>query len=235
MDADSDNITGVGFANCLTRDGQGGPSSNLPMGGFKHTGAADGTSVDDYATFGQLTTRTIGQTVQISNQSAASSASIIFGTGGAAGLIDSTYDFYEINFRTTVPTTAAGPLVLDTSKDGGANWIVTGYSYANFVTTAVPGSGNFGLEGQAAIILVPSCSNNAAYGVSGRIRFNSPSQASLTKNFGFDCEHFDGSHYDRYCGSGACLTDTGAINAVRIRFSNGTMATGNFVLLAYRK
>lgn len=37
----------------LTRDGQTTPSANLPMGGFKHTGVADGTSRNQYATVGQ--------------------------------------------------------------------------------------------------------------------------------------------------------------------------------------
>jgi microcystin-dependent protein len=54
MDADSNNIAGDGFSNCLTRDGQGSATANLPMNGNKHTGAANGTASTDYATFGQL-------------------------------------------------------------------------------------------------------------------------------------------------------------------------------------
>lgn len=38
----------------LTRDGQTTPSANLPMGGFKHTGVADGTSRNQYASVGQM-------------------------------------------------------------------------------------------------------------------------------------------------------------------------------------
>lgn len=42
----------------IARDGQTIPSANLPMGGFKHTGVADGAAATDYASFGQLTTLT---------------------------------------------------------------------------------------------------------------------------------------------------------------------------------
>lgn len=42
-----------GLTNALTKDGQNVPTGNLPMGGFKHTGAAAGASVGEYLTVGQ--------------------------------------------------------------------------------------------------------------------------------------------------------------------------------------
>ena len=54
MDTDTDNITSNGFSNCLTRDGQGIATANLPMGGFKHTNVANGVAASDYAAFGQI-------------------------------------------------------------------------------------------------------------------------------------------------------------------------------------
>src|SRR5690349_11969829 len=54
MDAEFNDIANNGLAKCITRDGQGVPTANLPMGGFKHTGAADGSAANDYATIGQL-------------------------------------------------------------------------------------------------------------------------------------------------------------------------------------
>jgi len=39
----------------LAKDGQTVPTANLPMGGYKHTGVADGAASDEYATYGQLT------------------------------------------------------------------------------------------------------------------------------------------------------------------------------------
>lgn len=53
-DADTDDITTNGFGNCLTRDGQGIATANLPMGGFRHINCGAGVAATDYATMGQL-------------------------------------------------------------------------------------------------------------------------------------------------------------------------------------
>lgn len=44
----------TGLTDCVTRDGQSPAQANLPMGGFKHTGVADGTNATDYASLGQV-------------------------------------------------------------------------------------------------------------------------------------------------------------------------------------
>src|SRR5262249_55200118 len=54
MDADSNDIAANGFGNCLTRDGQGQPTANLPMANFRHTGAGNGIARNDYAALGQV-------------------------------------------------------------------------------------------------------------------------------------------------------------------------------------
>lgn len=43
-----------GLSNCVTRDGQSPATANLPMGGFKHTGVADGSASTHYASVGQI-------------------------------------------------------------------------------------------------------------------------------------------------------------------------------------
>lgn len=54
MDADTNNITSIGLGNCITRDGQGQPTANLPMAGFRHTGVQNAVNRTDYAAFGQV-------------------------------------------------------------------------------------------------------------------------------------------------------------------------------------
>lgn len=54
MDADSNDIAANGFGNCLTRDGQGQPTANLPMANFRHTGVGNGVARSDYAALGQI-------------------------------------------------------------------------------------------------------------------------------------------------------------------------------------
>ncbi len=60
MDSDTDDIASAGFGNCLTRDGQGGPTANLPMGGFRHTGTGIGVARTDYAQLSQAQDGLIG-------------------------------------------------------------------------------------------------------------------------------------------------------------------------------
>lgn len=43
-----------GINNCLTKDGQNNATADLPMGGFKHTGVANGSARTHYASLGQL-------------------------------------------------------------------------------------------------------------------------------------------------------------------------------------
>ena len=44
----------TGFSNCITRDGQSPPTTDIPMGGFQITGLADGVLATDAATVGQV-------------------------------------------------------------------------------------------------------------------------------------------------------------------------------------
>ena len=46
------------LSSVIVKDGQTTPTGNLPMGGFKHTGAAAGSAATDYATVAQLVTGT---------------------------------------------------------------------------------------------------------------------------------------------------------------------------------
>ncbi|MCK1562436.1 hypothetical protein IVB08_00225 [Bradyrhizobium sp. 173] len=54
MDADTNDLASNGFGNCLTRDGQGGPTNNLPMNNFKHTGLANGSARTDSVAVAQV-------------------------------------------------------------------------------------------------------------------------------------------------------------------------------------
>jgi hypothetical protein len=54
MDTDSNDIASNGFGNCLTRDGQGSATGNLPMNNFKHTGVGNGSARTDSVALGQV-------------------------------------------------------------------------------------------------------------------------------------------------------------------------------------
>ncbi len=59
-----DNDLATGINTCLTKDGQNTPTANLPMGGFKHTGAANATATGQYTTYNQLQDSTFDLTVK---------------------------------------------------------------------------------------------------------------------------------------------------------------------------
>lgn len=54
MDGDTNDIVSTGLGNCITRDGQGTPTANLPMSGFRHTNVSSGVVRTDYAAAGQV-------------------------------------------------------------------------------------------------------------------------------------------------------------------------------------
>lgn len=136
MDTDTNDIASGGFGNCLTRDGQGQPTANLPMVGFRHTGVQNAVNRSDYAAFGQV-------------QDALSNWTI---SGGGADTITATYtpaltglsDGQLCNFRasaqnlTATPTFAPNGLTARTiTRAGGAPLLIAG---AQFIVSDIPGN-----------------------------------------------------------------------------------------------
>src|SRR5215475_2687635 len=101
MDADSNDIAANGFGNCLTRDGQGHPSANLPMANFRHTGVGNGVARSDYASLGQAADGVVNWAA------AAGTADAITATfaPAPAALIDGQLAFV----RASAASTAAAP------------------------------------------------------------------------------------------------------------------------------
>lgn len=59
MDTQFDTVSVDGFGNTLTRDGQGQPTANLPMAGFRHTGASAAVGANDYVIRSQITSASL--------------------------------------------------------------------------------------------------------------------------------------------------------------------------------
>lgn len=55
-----DNGFATGLSTCVTKDGQTTPTSNLPMGGFRHTGVGQATARTHYAAASQVQDNTFG-------------------------------------------------------------------------------------------------------------------------------------------------------------------------------
>jgi len=101
------------LTNCITRDGQSTALANLPMGGFRHTGAADAIAAGQYLVYGQtiaaltvtnLTVTTLtGATITASGNFAVTGNLTVTGTfaaNGGATLGDAAGDSLTINSNT---------------------------------------------------------------------------------------------------------------------------------------
>ncbi len=125
MDADTNDITSNGFGNCLTRDGQGQPTANLPMAGYRHTGVQNAVNRSDYAALGQ-----VQDDVGLNWAAAAGSADAITVTyaPGLTVLNDGQVCFFRASAAnaTTTPSFAPNGLVAHTITKGGGAALVPG-------------------------------------------------------------------------------------------------------------
>lgn len=104
---------GAEITNSVPRDGQAPPTANLPMGGFRHTGAQDPVTAQDYVTKNYLTTAALAFGVFPLN---ASSAALINGLNIGYALarlntpVSAPADITEDTLWTvTIPANAMGP------------------------------------------------------------------------------------------------------------------------------
>jgi hypothetical protein len=173
MDADTNDIASSGFGNCLTRDGQGQPATNLPMNSFRHTGVANGQNRTDYAALGQVQDGLANWTI------AGGSADALTATYTPAitGLVDGELFFLRAAAAnvTTTPTFAPngfGPYTI--TKLGGSAVavgdiagnlaeIVLRYNLANARFELLNPSNNSIINGAASSgdVKLTSCSSNS--------------------------------------------------------------------------
>ena len=89
----------------LPRDGQAPPTANLPMNGFRHTGAANGVARTDYAAYGQLLDRTalsVEHFGAVGDGVADDTSAIQAAVNSGAGKIVA-YGIYKVSSLITVP------------------------------------------------------------------------------------------------------------------------------------
>ncbi len=113
----------------LAKDGQTVPTANLPMGGFKHTGVADGSSRTDYASLGQVAK---GSFLYAVDTGSATAYAIAPSPGIAAYVVGYSARFKAINANTsTTPTLAVNSLAAGTITWPDGTALVAGDIPAN--------------------------------------------------------------------------------------------------------
>jgi len=174
-----DNDFATGINTCLTKDGQNNPTANLPMGGFKHTGVANGSANTDYMAYGQIrngtplfmdttnnrlgiNTSTPGSALEIQT------LSTTLGTNGntITQFSNAGGEIAEVNLRKSRGTTLGTNTIVQSGdylgavRFWGANG--TGYSQAALVAALVdgtPGATN-DMPGALAFWTTPDGSGN---------------------------------------------------------------------------
>lgn len=131
MDADTNDISANGFGNCLTRDGQGTASANLPMNGFRHTSVGAGQVRDDYARLDQVQDAVaLNWTIATGSSDAIAAAY----TPAITALVDGQFCFVRAiaENATTTPTFAPNGLPQHTITKFGGSPLTVGDIPGNF-------------------------------------------------------------------------------------------------------
>jgi hypothetical protein len=149
-----------GITNAVAKDGQNVPTANLPMGGFKHTGADDGTAAGQYLVFdqeGSLANLTVTDTAIPDNGFYRPAANTLgFATAGAMrGAVDASGNFglgtvAPTDFVQLLRTTNAGVLVRNENPSAGFSAYV-GFAAESDVGETVISANSSGNGAGAAI------------------------------------------------------------------------------------
>lgn len=229
-------IAANGLTNVICKDGQTTLTANIPMSNFKLTGLAAGSANGESLRYEQLA---FGVYTQAGVYLLASGSVTAAGTLDLTANIDSTFDAYRLVLYNFYPVNNGDDLWLRVSEDGGSSFKAgtTAYTYAGGVTNSGGTSSNLSSgSGNSKIIIASSVSNGVTAGVSGEIEFFNPASAALLKQFNYVMGYTSTTpQFINLNASGSYTADTNAINALRLLFSTGNIATGKYILQGIRK
>ncbi len=162
--------------------------------------------------------------VLLEQHTASSSAALNFTTA-----ITSTYDDYKIDLINILPATDNVILRLQVSTDGGSTYDTgNNYKWAQWVVNQSGGTGANASVG-AGVQMGDTIANLAANGgLSGTIEMFAPGQAATNfVKFNTRSAWCVSTTFSFITGSGGCVYNVAtAVNAFRIIFSSGNIATG---------
>lgn len=146
-----DNDFRDGINACLNKAGQNTPSANLPMGGFRHTGAGDAVGDADYVTYGQAkagvnVTKAGAIDLTVSQYTAAATGPVVAlqkargGTVGTNTIVNNGDTLGSIIFRGANGTTFTDGASIKAVVDG-APGVANDMPTAVTISTSADGSG----------------------------------------------------------------------------------------------
>lgn len=219
-DADTNNITVNGFGNCLTRDGQGSATADLPMNGFRHTGVGNAVNPTDYVALEQLQpggmlpgVQTLGAILGEMRQVALVEAQLATLAPG-----------WHICAGGTRPRT--DPLWVATGAVSGGNWVwgngngTTTYTLPDFRGRAMFGKDNMGGFAANRLTIAGSSVDGATLGAAGG------DQALQTHNHGAVSTDSGHGHTAADAGHAHSATDSGHTHGIPLQTNGGGAANG---------
>ena len=165
-----------GLENCLTRDGQNAPSSNLPMNSKRHTGVQNAVNDSDYAAWGQakgyVNTRTGNQVSNAEKTAGTVTAVRRFSPKDVADMIDRHASLDQLTEQASISwdvqaspvsqVTLGGNRTLanpTNPKNGGVYVIEAKQDSTGNRTLAYGNAYNFGEEGTPVLSTTASASD----------------------------------------------------------------------------
>lgn len=206
----------------LDADGSGGGDDGLVIPGPPGAAGAAGSSGISY-----------NGEVLLAELTASSSATLDFATRNVAGqsgaMFQSDYDEYIIELINILPATDNVDLLMRYSTDGGSSYVSTGvYDYANFINNVASFDTNtVSATGATSSKIIPTQDNTTANGgACCSLKFYNPLNASQHKQlngnvswWNNDSQFYNGTLSFRFA-------TTTAINAFRLLYSSGNIASG---------
>ena len=192
-------------------------------------------------TDGQVLTADSGAALGVAWQAASGGGLVLLeehtGSGSAeldfTTCITSAYDEYLVEIVNLLPASNSVSLWLQFSQDGGSSYDSTSghYAWANLSWIYTGGTGNHGTSSDSKIALDDNTNqigNTATYnGIGGSFRIFNPLSTNYT-NIRSEAQWIDdgGPPAQLVCSGGGCYAQAAAVNAFRILFSSGNIASG---------
>jgi hypothetical protein len=165
--------------------------------------------------------------IYLATRTASSSASLEF-----KSVITSQYPVYYMKIRSLIPATDNTALNLVMSSDNGATYLAgTGYSWSNYTFTSNANGVQTKSNSAALIQLGPSCSNSTNnIGINAEFYLFGFAQTGVAANLQGKIGYEDTSglsNANLSCGGQGTTLN---INAIKISFSSGNIASGNIYM-----
>jgi len=191
---------------------------------------SNGTTIIDAGALGATVAK--GSLIHIKTLTASSSGNLSFVNGASGVVLDNTYSAYKFVFINCLPSSDGVKLKYNFSIDTGSNYNVTKTSsnfYAGHTEADATGFGyDSGLAQSTsdAFGTVGAIGSAADEGCSGELYLFDPSNTTFVKHFHGKVTIYGSNPQAQITYTGGYCNTTSAIDAVRINFESGNIASG---------